>query len=538
MLDALDFLSGNVPGGFILYLFLLFVVGFILFFLGRYSEIFAWEKMKTRLVYYGISLTTIYAAAWLALRPAQLPDKIVVFPSLGQTYSEKLAFADLAKTMLAEAESGYYVYQPEWFVESFGEEWTSSQEKQLMFAAKIDAEYAIIARTEGNQYSWAVVDADNFDQKPEMTHQATRDNLVKELQSSLSAIRGVRLKQFSAEAPFLSEGIYRLKWWYMRDSLDQILALYPTLQESEQNSNYVKTAYAAALLRKGYEVKKRNEDIKNPYKFSENHEDYFNKARKPLVETALIEPENTDIGLLIAHANILEEKFDIADAALKNVVVNDRYNARAYFLLSFLHPSRYPAYGFNDRRELLDHALALDPAYEAALLRYMEKIGSENVTAKRALYDLSIDRCMAYLDIKPFDAIVWSELAGLYLLGKNYQQAEITIQKALSLDNQNPDIVYNAGIIFYRLTDYPSALEYFNRLIAMNNTLDAYLYRAMIHRHLGDTLAAITDFRYRIRNKTGDGDRYYKEALKGLNRLINELDERGVDVNALETAGQ
>ena len=76
----IDYLSGNVPGGFLALFFLLFTVNVALFYLFKSSKLFDETVYKKKVLRYNLLILSLYVFLWFYLRPPGLPDTIIFAP--------------------------------------------------------------------------------------------------------------------------------------------------------------------------------------------------------------------------------------------------------------------------------------------------------------------------------------------------------------------------------------------------------------------------------------------------------------------------
>jgi tetratricopeptide (TPR) repeat protein len=505
-----------------------------MYLLGRYSGLFPWEKARKRITWFSSFMLALYLVVWFAMRPSAPPPRIIVFPTSAQIAGEKLRLPEIIETYLKKDIQKEYSYHPaEWIVASADRDSMLLWDYQRKIVDRMEAEYGLLTSYDGEKWKWRLI---TESEKDPLAEGEAGDivSLYADITGALENELGIKFIHRSLreeEIPPLRA--LELLWWERVDSNERVLKMYENADTTIQKNEIAMATYAHAIIWKAYQMKKEAERVKNPFKKSRQYLRWFRKGRNELIRIGRKNPNNLRVNLTLADAFILEEKYDLAEVALKNAFAEDPDNAEIYFLFSFLDPSRYRDLFFKGIRDVLEKALALDPMYEAAVIRYIRQIGEENVSQSRYFFDKSAEYAKAFLHIKPSSYLVWNELAGMYSTGKEYENALYAIGRALKVKPDDESVLFNAGIIYYRLDRLDEAFRYFSQAIEKYNTLDAYLYRGMIHFKKKEYKEAVLDFRYRIVHKRSDDDYYYIQAAKGLNKVIWELDKQGINIDDL-----
>ncbi|TFG95532.1 MAG: tetratricopeptide repeat protein, partial [Calditrichales bacterium] len=84
---------------------------------------------------------------------------------------------------------------------------------------------------------------------------------------------------------------------------------------------------------------------------------------------------------------------------------------------------------------------------------------------------------------------------------------------------------YSLGVCEYNLKQYENAKTHFNRAIEIEDFADAYLYIGAIYRLEGNLEKSLYYYRERVKRKSGDDDRYAREAMKGIRLILNDMAE-------------
>jgi tetratricopeptide (TPR) repeat protein len=113
-----------------------------------------------------------------------------------------------------------------------------------------------------------------------------------------------------------------------------------------------------------------------------------------------------------------------------------------------------------------------------------------------------------YLELtegKATDPEALQYLFGLYLAEEQFEEASQTIQQALAADPTNASLQLYAGIAQSKLGLHQQAIPYFDKAIELNSELqDAYLYRAISNRELGNTAAYAQDLERAGQGQSGE----------------------------------
>ncbi|HET6639028.1 MAG TPA: tetratricopeptide repeat protein [Gemmatimonadota bacterium] len=113
-----------------------------------------------------------------------------------------------------------------------------------------------------------------------------------------------------------------------------------------------------------------------------------------------------------------------------------------------------------------------------------------------------------YLELtegKATDPEALQYLFGLYLAEEQFTEAAQTIEQALAADPTNASLQLYAGIAQSKLGNHQQAIPYFDKAIELNPDLqDAYLYRAISNRELGNTAAYAQDLERAGQGQSGE----------------------------------
>lgn len=103
------------------------------------------------------------------------------------------------------------------------------------------------------------------------------------------------------------------------------------------------------------------------------------------------------------------------------------------------------------------------------------------------------------------DPEVLQYLFSQYFALEQYEEARTTIDEALAADRDNADLQLYAGVVRSKLDNYRDAIQYYDRAIELNpENQEAYLFRAMAHRELGNQQQFARDLEKAGRGRSQD----------------------------------
>ena len=125
MFELIEFLSGEVPGGILILLFILAAVN-LTYILLKSSKIISPEKCKKKQLTYSLICIIIYAVIWLDLKPPLTQIRIIVLPTASQ--DGKLHLSEQASTLAESMErrafdnlaAKYLMHRWQWLFETIG----------------------------------------------------------------------------------------------------------------------------------------------------------------------------------------------------------------------------------------------------------------------------------------------------------------------------------------------------------------------------------------------------------------------------------
>ena len=282
-------------------------------------------------------------------------------------------------------------------------------------------------------------------------------------------------------------------------------------------SNILLVLRAEAFVGRG--LQKDVDYVKKAYVDEVNAD--FEQAKSLLIPLIKMRRDVYPASYLLGRMAIRDQDYENAEVYLKKALTDNPYDARIYFALSYLLSSRLEELGLENRKDVLRRAIRLDPGYTDAVYElaneyFMSGSGIENSSGSQSAFNV----LHTYLKINHKDPRILSLLASIDLkLSKLEEAEEIYLQLAERFP-QDSNAWYNLGILYSAKKEYDKAIENFEKAIRLNDNPDAYLYLGIIYQKTGDFDKALYYFRERVKRKDGEDDRYAREALKGIRKVL------------------
>lgn len=182
-------------------------------------------------------------------------------------------------------------------------------------------------------------------------------------------------------------------------------------------------------------------------------------------------PDDMEIALSLAEAQLGEKQLDATAQTLERIMQKDKKNKVAY---------------------LLQGELSL--------------LSGDTIAAVRSIHtSLSIDSTQAQ---------GYSMLAHLSMQREEYPQVVALLDKALLYAPNEPSLLINRGLAKYHTNDYVGAIEDYSMVLETNaNNLPARYNRALLRASVGDANNALADFDYILKRKPNDYMALYNHGL-------------------------
>ena len=526
MIEFFDFLSGGVPGGILLLIFL--IVVFVNFFrLLKSSEIISAEKSRKQQIVVPIILIFIYITLWFVLRPPLPPQRIVILPS--QDNSGKIQINDatfqLAETIQRYANNNlkekYLLHRWEWLLETVGKDSMNNYSTWLRTARNLGARYIIESRLT-NQASVYEINVNRIDSN------ASIENIVSGSMDLNQVINNLdeELDVFQAKKKLPAKPIdnyIKAKAYYFLDQYDVSL---PLVEKNEDNDCKVLTA--AIYMQKGLHI--QFDRVKHQFVKFENPE--FNKSKKILNEIIKTNKDWPGVAYILGKIALREGEYGKADTYLKKAFIDDPSDCRVHLALSYLLPERLIPIGYQNRVEILNRAVFLDPGFSTAVYElakdYFESGTGTPTGTGTTMAMITMEK---FFKIKNNEPRILALLASVYLRISRIDDAQKLFDKLMTMYPNDSDNYYNLGIVYYQKKEFAKALDYFLKAIDIDENLDSYLYAAVIYLELGDKENALKYFRERVKRMTGEDDHYAKEAMQGIRTVLEEMKSDSANAN-------
>ena len=526
MLDFFNFLSGGVPGGIFLLVFL--TVAFIIFFrLLKASEIISTRQSRKQQIIVSTVLIVTYITLWFALRPPLPPQRIVILPTTdaaGTIQIEDETF-QLAETIQRYAYNNlndkYMLHRWEWLLKTVGRDSAANYSVWRRIAHDLGAEYIIeskIKDPDGNYIINISRIENNQSEKEIYNGSLGTDGVIDFLNR--------KLDMFSAKKTISSGPVkhyIKAKALYYLEEFDKSLAL---VEDSEDIDCQV--LEASIYMQKGLEI--QFDRIKHQFVKFENPE--FKHSRQilnPIIKEHIDWP---GVAYILGKMALREEDYLKADTYLKKAFLDDPSDCRVHLALSYLLPDRLVPIGYQNRIEILKRAVFIDPGFSSAVYELAkEYFESGTGTPTGTGTTLALSTMEKFLKIKNDEPRILGLLASVYLHISRIDDAQKLFERLLKMFPHDSDNYYNMGIVYYQKNELSKALDYFLQAINMDNNLDSYLYAAVIYQQLGEKQKALKYFRERVKRMTGEDDSYAKEAMQGIRTVLAEMKSDSINAH-------
>ncbi|KAA3608462.1 MAG: hypothetical protein D8M58_19485 [Calditrichaeota bacterium] len=514
MAEFVKFLSGGIAGGTVLLLAALIFANLTFSFL-RKSKLISREKVFSKTVTINLIVIVSYSLLWAAKKPPQPADRLVILPTLSanntfELNGNSLLLADLLKRNTYKLKGRYLVHKWEWFYKTLGEEKVAEYQNWKELAINLNPHVLIESsfNKDGDYWLNAYFDGDTLETVIKM------DSIEKEF------------KKFLADLNLYFKTDIKLLLSKKEHLLAEVSVLKNDFESTEtilnaDSSNAAQLVLAKLFVKRGLQFqydfnKLKYVDIVNPD---------FEKAKKILYTLKNQKEDLPEVAFLLGRMAIREREYEKAELFLKKAFIDEPRDARVYYLLSHLLPSRLEELEFKNRKSVLLKTIELDPGFADAVfdlanLFYLSGNGYEKgMGTTGALKTLE-----NYLSLNNQDSKILGLLATLYIKTSKFEKAKDIYQNLAARFPKDSNVIYNLGIVSYSQADYEGALDLFKEAIELDNNLDAYLYAGIASEMLGSKEQALKYYQDRVRLKTSDDDQFAKEAMLGIRKLREEMD--------------
>ena len=526
MIEFFNFLSGGVPGGILLLIFL--IVAFIIFFrLLKSSEIISAQQSRKQQIIVTLVLVFIYVTLWFALRPPLPPERIIILPSRdisGNIILDDKTF-QLAELIQRYAHGNlderYLLHRWEWMLKTIGADSATNYSLWLRTAQNIGAEYIIESQlgTRNSEYQITVSKVENkILEESILTGSMDASQIINNLTRELDVFTE---KNSLPINPF--KNYITAKALYTLDEFDKSLALI-----ENDNDTDCRVLTAAAYMQKGLHIK--FDRVKAQFVKFENIE--FKQSRKILNAVFKEHKDWPGVAYVLGKIALREGDYLKAGTYLKKAFIDDLSDCRLHLALSYLLPERLVEIGYQNRIEILERAVFLDPGFSTAVYELAkEYFESGTGTQTGTGTTMALNTMEKFLKINNNEPRILGLLASIYLRISRLDDAHNMFEKLIKMFPDDSDNYYNLGVVYFQKKEFDEALDYFLNAIEIDENLDSYLYTAVIYRELGEKEKALQYFRERVSRMTGEDDHYAREAMQGIRNVLEEMKSDSINAN-------
>lgn len=361
----------------------------------------------------------------------------------------------------------------------------------------------------------------------------------------IDAILGhYHLKRNRPQRSYVSLPYITMKQFYHRNEVDSLVNHGQTFPVSDS------TLLANTVIARGYtRIASRTFkylDIENPY-IDDNYKRPFIEAQKRLFYFYNKDPQNADLYPALIEYFLFSEQYDEADNLIKAYLTDfgkrnriRRTDPETMLNYSYLHPSRLREDGYRSQEDIIRDVLQINPLSDDGWNRFASII-LDNYQLTSPPTERMLKALEAYYQLNPYSPTSLRVLAESLLDRGDIINARRYLYQLKEIEPESSYVYHDLGIVYYRmginfdpyqefvgdvLENGAAAMDtakwYFRKAIAIDRHLEAHLYLANIFAKTNQPDSAIKYFRYRVKNRLGPEDRYYKEAKKGLRRIFED----------------
>ena len=187
----------------------------------------------------------------------------------------------------------------------------------------------------------------------------------------------------------------------------------------------------------------------------------FDDALKTLEKLMALDPDNTDLYLMLAAVYEAQEKYDQAINAVKEGIKRDEKNVSLRFRLGvLLDKAGQKEACLQEMRQLLE----IDPDNADALNYIGYTYAEQGVRLDEALFLIQ-----KALKLKPDSGYIIDSLGWVYFQMGQYEKALRTLLKAVTLTGEDPTIYEHLGDASLKLEKYKKALQYYEKALSLEH---------------------------------------------------------------------
>lgn len=168
-------------------------------------------------------------------------------------------------------------------------------------------------------------------------------------------------------------------------------------------------------------------------------------------------PQNTDILLLCAKANIIQKNFEVASDLVKEVMSNERPTPELAESVAALAQDCIDVGNFDQALKFLlesDRIIPLPVEYSSDIAFCYERL--DNMEKAIIYYN-------KYLDSDPFNDNVWFNLGTIYAKLTQFDKSIEAFEYSLALNGANSSSLYNLAVVYLNLERFRESAQTFEK---------------------------------------------------------------------------
>lgn len=540
MSDLYRFLSGEVPGGFVVFLLFFFAIAFIGFFLYRYSTVINKRQLKITVIVLLSLLTFSYLIIRAARPPQPLAVHIAIWPLRFETTENLPDSLLIHHSSLGWLVAEYAVYQasqqtpphimflrPEWSVGSLDSAdrftFNRTDTNLIRWSQLIGVEYWAggFYRLMNNRYEGEIRIFEREGKKPLHTisfsfpvHFSNEDisTPAEELARFLVRKTGHRFESHLCDRSLFSNralpGYGQARYLHALDRSNECLtaSLQALKKDSSSALNWYATglAYGSVMLRTKNEKERKSLQNRCEYHLKKAGQlrEEFELAYIALARYYLFfEPEprylDAEAALLASHA-LYERDYEI------------------YHLLSFMQKARWSLFGFDNREELLKKAIENNPAAFHSYIElgnvFLGWASAHNYRSRQAL-----EHFLIAWNLRPNHPLAIRGLVtGYDYIGQHDKALELLNRYQQAYTDQS-EYYYIKGVVYYHIGARHKIKKQFKEEAAAYSEAETCFKKAIHIRPHGYSFLYLGKL-YDIRNQRNEAIEAYRGAMRHIDR--------------------
>ncbi len=526
MNSIIDFLSGEIPGGFLLFLLILFIINLSLFFFYRGSKFFTKEVYKKKVTKSSLFLLVTYVSLWFILKPVPIPDPILIMPFQKGMVCEYTISEILEQQIDGKLSEDYRLHYWDWYYDTCINDSIDNFEYRLLIANRLNIAWIVTGQYLSDSRINVIAKNENRTINNEFEFIS-----LKELSLKIAVWLNDKLRILDID----NKDIFELN--YSDDyltTLTKAKLLYLNFDYSKALDMVSNVNPDPVLLKSKIYLELGKSEITNNEnsKFGEKENKNFLEIISLLIPVAQEGKDTPTLNRILGRLYLYEKKYKEAEIFLKKALTQNPYDAKVYNDMYYLHEDRFKDIGFENRFEILNKAIELDngnsdAVYNLANDYFQTGTGSKSGTGTT----FALETLNRYMKINSENNKILILLASINLQIKHADEAISIYKKLITRGNTDSELYYNLGIGYFHKKNYDEAEKTFMKSIEINEYPDSYLYVGAINRITGNFEKALYYYRERIkRSKKGEDDYYAKEALHGLQWILKKQYEDSLEI--------